>query len=520
MKKEIYFLLVFILGIAFSCSEDDFSESEHSSHHLEQNMRKNKVTFAEMKQFLKEHSNKNSLPKSLSVSGKNGNSYITSIDSTSVTFITVDNVASFTLRINTLDDENYGFSNLVVKSYNGQTEEYIYHYNPDAEWLTAFNSGEKRDYEGEIFVTDIDGNNLSSFTNYSKGTIGALCFATIEIPCYGSECPCTDGNGQTIVKIFACNGENNSGGNGNGNGPTPPGGFPPTDPTPPGGGTNYSDFDYFLMDLSPAQKAWFVAPANSSIFSNVYNYLYDQDYSWEAVELMTWAIDFFMQNPNTTWAQFKNWFMGTPEMENIEEIDPNLIQYETPIVQQSLPSLTNWNTYFPKIVNQNGSWSAMESPQVYQLAGGTIYNSHLNDTSGAYQNACAIRGSRALLYSGINIPIIKIPGNPPRQLTQKGGDNKNYILAATSFEKFMIDTFGDTPNKLTGADANDPQKVKNLLQGKNGIYVIINADPRPSSQGGAGYSGHVDNIVNGICISGAYTKPKGGVKSIRIWVLN
>ena len=339
MKKGIYFLLVFILGIVFSCSEDDFTDSGHSSHHLEQNMRKNKVTFAEMKQFLKEHSNNSSLPKSLAVADKNGNSYITSIDITNVTFITDDNVASFTLRINTLDDENYGFSNLVVKSYNGQTEEYIYHYNPDAEWLTAFNSGEKRDYEGEIFVTDIDGNNLSSFTNYSKGTIGALCFATIEIPCYGSECPCTDGNGQTIVKIFACNGENNSGGNGNGNGSTPPGGFPPTDPTPPGGGTNYSDFDYFIMGLSPAQKAWFVASANSTIFNNVHSYLYNQDYSWEAVELMTWAIGFFMENPGTTWTQFENWFIKAFTQQDIINELQNYPCAQS--IVQELPNLSN-----------------------------------------------------------------------------------------------------------------------------------------------------------------------------------
>lgn len=106
------------------------------------------------------------------------------------------------------------------------------------------------------------------------------------------------------------------------------------------------------------------------------------------------------------------------------------------------------------------------------------------------------------------------------QLTQKGGDNKNYILTATSFLKFMKDTFGETIYKLEGADANDSNKVADFLKEKNGIYVIENADPRPSSQGGAGYSGHVDAIVDGKCISGAYTKPKGGVKSIRVWILN
>ncbi|MFA5556037.1 MAG: hypothetical protein WCY06_05835 [Flavobacteriaceae bacterium] len=72
---------------------------------------------------------------------------------------------------------------------------------------------------------------------------------------------------------------------------------------------------------------------------------------------------------------------------------------------------------------------------------------------------------------------------------------------------------GDTPHKLEGTNANDPQQVANLLNGKNGIYVIIN-----NSQ--ATYSGHVDAIINGICISSVYTSPQGGVKSIRIWVLD
>ncbi|WP_299177608.1 type VI secretion system amidase effector protein Tae4 [uncultured Chryseobacterium sp.] len=228
------------------------------------------------------------------------------------------------------------------------------------------------------------------------------------------------------------------------------------------------------------------------------------------------ALNFLINNPDVSWEQFQNWFIGTPEGMDGEYVNPDLIEYETPVVQQSLPTLSQWYANFPKI-EQNGFWKEMKAPQVYQLVGGSLYTSHLNDTTGAYQNACAIRGSRALLYSGIIIPVIK-KGN--LQLTQKGGDGKNYILAATSFLKFMKDKFGDTPNKLEGADANDATKVANFLKGKNGIYVIENADPRPSNQGGAGYSGHVDAIVDGICISGAYTQPKGGVKSIRVWILN
>jgi hypothetical protein len=62
---------------------------------------------------------------------------------------------------------------------------------------------------------------------------------------------------------------------------------------------------------------------------------------------------------------------------------------------------------------------------------------------------------------------------------------------------------------------NDPVKVAALLNGKNGIYVIVNSNTTTS-----GYSGHCDTIINGKCISNAYTTPSGGVKSIRIWPLN
>ncbi|BFM43859.1 hypothetical protein CFS9_25000 [Flavobacterium sp. CFS9] len=246
------------------------------------------------------------------------------------------------------------------------------------------------------------------------------------------------------------------------------------------------------------------------------SYLNSNNFSDEAKSFCNWAINYLMQNPNVTIHQFKNWFMGTSEGQDGEYIDPNLIYYETPLTKQELPSLSQWLTNFPKI-ELNGYWYSMSSAEVYKLVGGSLYNSSINEqTKNQYTNACAIRGSRALLYSGITIPVLKY-GKPPLQVTQKGGDNLNYILSASSFNKFMIDKFGETKDKLEGDNANDATKVANLLQGKSGIYVIINKNP---GKNGAGYSGHVDAIVNGMCISNAYTQPKGGVQSIRIWSLN
>lgn len=229
----------------------------------------------------------------------------------------------------------------------------------------------------------------------------------------------------------------------------------------------------------------------------------------------SWAINYLSQNQDLPFSTFHNWFFKQAEYTGGEDaIDPSQITYEQPVQQIALPSLSSFETAFPK-EGTNGNYTQMDASDVYQLVGGSLYQSHLNNPD-QYSNACSIRGSRALLYSGITIPVLKYGASGQR--TQKGGDNKNYILDAVSFNRFMIDKFGDSPHKLTGADANDPQKVADLLKDKNGIYVIINNDG--SATTGAGYSGHVDLILNGECIGGALTNPNGGVKSIRIWVLN
>lgn len=62
--------------------------------------------------------------------------------------------------------------------------------------------------------------------------------------------------------------------------------------------------------------------------------------------------------------------------------------------------------------------------------------------------------------------------------------------------------------------------VKKPSHHTNVCFVCHETWRRRKSLGGAGYSGHVDLILNGNCVSGSYTTPIGGVKSIRIWVLN
>lgn len=224
----------------------------------------------------------------------------------------------------------------------------------------------------------------------------------------------------------------------------------------------------------------------------------------------SWAINYLSLNSDLDFSTFINWFFSIPEYTFGDEIiDPDLITYDEQIVQAPLPSLSLFQNSFPKL-GTPGNYVQMPSEDVYEMVGGSLYSNHLTGNPN-YQNACALRGSRGLLYSGISIPVLRYNGG---QRTEKGSDNKNYILDAVTFNKFMIDKFGETSYKLTGADLNS-QNIAELLKGKNGIYVILN-----NNSSLAGYSGHVDLILNGKCIGNAYTTPAGGIKSIRIWVLN
>jgi hypothetical protein len=273
-----------------------------------------------------------------------------------------------------------------------------------------------------------------------------------------------------------------------------------------------SDPDNFILSLYYSYESWInSSTVNQNKFDQIVGSICgnssDQNKEYIIKKLH------IVKEANISLDEYNNWFEGMPGGNDGEDFDPSLIEYDVPLQNEPLPSLNNWINSFPKISNTQ----EMSAPGVYQLVGGSLYASHLNDTQGNYQNACAIRGSRALLYSGIIIPVLRY-GNPPKQATQKGADNNNYILTAKSFNKFMNDKFGNATHRLTGADANDPIKVAIFLKGKNGIYVIINNDG--TSTTGAGYSGHVDAIINGRCVGKAYTTPRGGVSSISVWELN
>ncbi len=259
-----------------------------------------------------------------------------------------------------------------------------------------------------------------------------------------------------------------------------------------------------------ANSLW-ISSQSDQIQQSIINYLVANGFSTQSRDFINELIIYLIQNQTVSWTEIhESFFSPYPEAENFIDVNPNDLTYETPLTLQSLPTLASFTDNFPKN-GSSGNYTQMPASNVYDLVGGSLLNSYISNPN-AYANACSIRGSRGLLYSNIQIPVLNYNGS---QRTQKGEDLKNYILDAKSFNKFMIDKFGETTDKLEGVSANNPQQVLDFLSGKNGIYVIINNNPSL-----AGYTGHVDLIINGNCIGNEYLQPVGGIKSIRIWSLD
>ena len=525
MNRKIYYLLItFIFSIFFfvRCTEDytTFDETNKDHNHTNEKLN-NLLNYLNLnsEEDLKEH-----------LSDFIDNDFKLNIDFYKITETKnkdgiIDKVA---LYAENLDSSNNVFYNIVFVKKNDEIITYLVSYALDKSSTTR------------RFVTKVVKSN-----NKRQSRCGGNEFYTVEMfSCpagHGSDCNiggCCNGCwrlvGQGFTSPEECDNPFPFDGSGDGGGSN-------------GGSPNYSPeylrLNNMILEMNVkfgyklTQPQWdnfhnypaILTKFHSSVMSSEYSnatYLWAIAYLYDNISaanyfnqnpqdlnvLFALGIDFFTQNPNLSWDYLENWFFKKQiETENHPVVDPNLIIFDSPVQQSSLPSFNTFLNNFPK-KGSSPNYTELPTSDAYKLAGGSLWDSHLNQRD-AYNNACAIRGSRGLLYSGFDIPILRYNGT---QRTQKGGDGKNYILDAVSFNKFMLQKFGDTPHKLEGADANDPKKVANLLKNKNGIYVIIN-DKYPSQ---IHYSGHVDTIINGKCIGGAYTTPNGGVKSIRVWVLN
>ena len=201
----------------------------------------------------------------------------------------------------------------------------------------------------------------------------------------------------------------------------------------------------------------------------------------------TFTIDYIQNNPTVTWKQFQNWFMGSPEGNDGGEIYNPTDYIGINVSKQNLPGRNTFYDAFPKV-----GTSGMPSRQVYELVGGHMWTAH-NKGDDKYQNACAIRVSRALNYSGKPIPVFI--NNKLEQKTEKGKDGLNYILDASSLLAYMLKAFPDTPP--VHLKNKTPDEYQKALNGKWGIYIMV-----PKS--GFGASGHADFYSQSGCLSRCY----------------
>lgn len=219
-----------------------------------------------------------------------------------------------------------------------------------------------------------------------------------------------------------------------------------------------------------------------------------------------WAIEYLNDNPNVSFEIFQNQFMGKSEGQDGEYDaayweDPNLT-----FPQQNLPSWSAFEAAYPK----HGDPLYDTPIEVYTKIGGSILEQY-NSNPPKYQNTCALRISKALNYSGVNIP--------EGEGRYKGADGKYYFLSAKALLVWMKKTFG-TPtgsNHLLGSQGGtNGQNFPGLVGMKKGIYMMI---PNYPGNNYFGASGHADMIEGGSCDGGCYFNAKGGVHEIFIWEL-
>ncbi len=181
--------------------------------------------------------------------------------------------------------------------------------------------------------------------------------------------------------------------------------------------------------------------------------------------------------------------------------DDNMSDPNVTYSAQPRPTFATMFNNYPK----KSDGGDMSVPDVCNLIGGQIKTMFDN---GIIANACALRVSRALNYSGVTIPIIATQ-------TFQGADGKNYFIYAANLYNWLTKTFGQAEIHKTAAEgAPNGTKFQNQLIGmqNRGIYLM-----RPISVSAFQASGHA-TLWGGLdCIGGH--NYFAAAKDIYIWKL-
>ena len=138
----------------------------------------------------------------------------------------------------------------------------------------------------------------------------------------------------------------------------------------------------------------------------------------------------------------------------------------------------------------------------YKLVGGQAYMLH-KENPDSYTNACALRLSRSLNYSGY-----KIKKRESGFYTVKGDDKLSYLLRVKEMIKLIKSKFG-TPTSTFNSSSTSMASVSNKLAGKTGIIVF-------DVSGWSDATGHVTLWNGNTCGDSCYFTPHAPAKTEQI----
>lgn len=557
LKVKTRILVLSLFSIITSCTDELYNIKEQHTGLDKNNISlaqfKKETTIAVLKPII-------SVPKTTSITSKGKlqlNDF--SIDTLAIKkFIAKNNQTTYTFRIYPLSfvaqpNEIY---NLVYRKVNTSWETAIFYIKK----LPKENSDHKLFEKIErIDVAKVANavTSKSSLTTSNSGS-GMCSYESLTIECDGScdrqgysEC---DGfacpTGQCVersITYMYCNIEDYSGGGGSG------GTYGGTGGSEGGGnGSTYSGattgsaildpFTYFPNDLdSPvyedpmyvntikrayiwdnlgnAKQRFFASnPEYLNYFNETIQYQINSNWSVETNEMGNWAREFKFENPDVTWVQFENWFMGTQEGQDGEYDsafweNPNLT-----FQQQNLPT---YNDYVNNMARSSDGKLMKGADNIFGLVGGKVLDVRKKDKANT-ENTCALKVSIALNRTNIIIP------NIPGHTIEGGGEfsGKYFFLNAKSLNSWMRKTFGTNKTNhiellgseggINGEKFTKSEKLKNI----KGIYSMITTE-QYDNDGGA--SGHADLLFydsEGManCAFGCFFNLP--VKRIDVWILN
>ena len=428
-----------------------------------------------------------------------------------ITYYFPDGIASehnnFTVTgFKEINSETFSITNLTSKTACENTYEY--------NWIELKHDCYSGAHSGEGQANQCDGQGNLPYSTYR-------IVANIKFGCWEGTPGGDPGNGG--------GGSGGPGGGGSGSGS---GGGPPVDTgisLPPPCQSVDCDVPILANDINDllgsklGYEQLLFLQDNNDIAEKVKNFL-DQNSTAEDKNFAIWTINYFTTNPNTSWDQFENWFMGTSEG---QDGDYDTAYWENPNLTFPQQSLPTYNDYYNGMARFANGKLMTGADNVYGLVGGAVQQARIANPIRT-ANTCALKVSIALNRAGVIIPYI------PGKTLEGSGEfaAKYFFLNAKSLNSWMRETFGTNPATTTtpsngnhlsytasdgGLNGVDfPDKLK----GMNAIYSMITTDDYYNKTSTSGHSDLLFTDSNGLgeCAYKCFFNLP--IQRIDIWILN